>query len=99
MVVVGGSRRRALGIVIRSPPHTPEPDIDSETSANDEQGDPSFGPTVIGPSQLAGAPLGTKETPLKWQGRREHADVGSQNVIDTQPGRVQKVKKVYTPNP
>jgi hypothetical protein len=54
---------------------------------------------VIGSSQLAGAPLGTQETPSKRRGRRERADVGSQNVVDMQPGRVRKAKKVYTPNP
>jgi hypothetical protein len=102
MVVVRESRRRAPGIVIRSPPRTPEPETDSETSVSvdNEKGDPSYyEPTVIGSSQLAGAPLGTQETPPKRRGRRERADVGSQNVVDTQPGRVRKVKKVYTPNP
>jgi hypothetical protein len=100
MVVVGGSRRRAPGIIIRSPPHTPESEADSETSVENEHGDPSYHePTVIGSSQLAGAPLGTQETPSKRRGRREHADVGSQNVVDTQPGRVRKAKKVCTPNP
>jgi hypothetical protein len=100
MIVVGGSRRRrAPGIVIRSPPRTPEPDTDSETSVDDEVRDPSFDPTAIGSSQLVGAPLGTQETLPKQRGRRERADVGSQNVIDTQSGRVRKAKKIYTPNP
>jgi hypothetical protein len=100
MVVVGGSRRRALGIVIRSPPRTPEPETESETSVDSEPGDPSYHEaTVIGSSKLAGAPLGTQETPPKRRGRRERADVGSQNVVDTQPGRVRKAKKVDTPNP
>jgi hypothetical protein len=76
----------------------PEPDTDFETSVDDEEGDPSFGPTVIGSSQLAGAPLGTQNTPPKRLGRRERAYVGSQKVVDTQPGRVRKAKKVYTPN-
>jgi hypothetical protein len=99
MVVVGGSRHRhAPGIVIRSPPRTPEPDTFFETSVDDEVRDPSFGPTVIGSSQLVGTLLGTQETPPKRHERREHADVGSQNVIDTQPGRVRKAKKIYTPN-
>jgi hypothetical protein len=100
MVVVGGSHRRAPGIVIRSPPRTLELETDSETSVENEQGDPSYHePTVIGSSQLASAPLGTQETPPKRRGRRERADVGSQNVVDTQPRWVRKAKKVYTPNP
>jgi hypothetical protein len=100
MVVVGGSRCRAPRIVIRSPPRTPESETESEASVDSEPGDPSYHEEpVIGSSQLAGAPLGTQETPPKRCGRRERADVGSQNVIDTQPGRVRKAKKVYTPNP
>jgi hypothetical protein len=100
MVVVGGSRCRAPGIVIRSPPRTPKLETDSETSVENEHGDPSYHePTVIGSSQLAGASLGTQETPPKRHGRRECANVGSQNVVDTHPGRVRKAKKVYTPNP
>jgi hypothetical protein len=84
MVVVGGSRRRALGIVIRPPPHTPEPESESEVSVDNEPGDPSYTEaTKIGSSQLASAPLGTQETPPKRRGRRERADVGNQNVIDT----------------
>jgi hypothetical protein len=66
IVVVGGSRRRALGIVIRSPPRTPEPETESEASVDSEPRDPSYHEaTVIGSSQLAGAPLGTQETPPK----------------------------------
>jgi hypothetical protein len=42
MVVVGGSRRRAPGIVIRSPPRTPEPETESEASVDSEPGDPSY---------------------------------------------------------
>jgi hypothetical protein len=100
MVFVGGSRRHALGIVIRSPPRTPEPETESEASVDSEPRDPSYTEaTEIGSSQLAGAPLGTQETPPKWRGGREHADVGSHNVIDTQPRRVRKAKKVYTPHP
>jgi hypothetical protein len=89
MVVVGGSRRRAPGIVIRSPPCTPEQGTESEASVDSEPGDPSYHEAiVIGSSQLAGAPLGTQETPPKQHERRERADVGSQNVVDTQPRRV-----------
>jgi hypothetical protein len=100
MVVVGGSRRRAPGIVIRSPPRTPEPETESEASVDSEPGDPSYTEaSVIGSSQLASAPLGTQETPLKQHGRRERADVDSHNVVDTQPGRVRKARKVYTPHP
>jgi hypothetical protein len=84
MVVVGGSRRRAPGIVIRSPPRTLEPETESEASVDNEPGDPSYTEaTEIGSSQLAGTPLGTQETPLKRRGRRERADVGSQNIVDT----------------
>jgi hypothetical protein len=100
MVVVGGSRRRAPEIVIRSPPRTPELETESEASVDSEPGDPSYTEaTVIGSSQLAGAPLGTQETPPKRRRRWERADVGSHNVVDTQPGRVRKAKKVYTPHP
>jgi hypothetical protein len=42
MVVVGGSRRRAPGILIRSPPRTPEPETESEASVDSEPGDPSY---------------------------------------------------------
>jgi hypothetical protein len=100
MVFVGGSRRRAPGIIIRSPPRTSEPETNSVTSVDSEPGDPSYHEaTVIGSSQLVGAPLGTKETPPKRHGRWERVDVGSQNVVDTQPGQVRKAKKVYTSNP
>jgi hypothetical protein len=100
MVVVGGSHRRAPGIAIRSPPRTPEPETESEASVDSEPGYPSYHEAiVIGSSQLAGAPLATQETPPKRRGRWERADVGSQNVVDTQSGRVRKAKKVYTPNP
>jgi hypothetical protein len=100
MVVVGGSRRHAPGIVIRSHPRTPEPETESDASVDSELGDPSYTEaTEIGSSQLASAPLGTQETPPKRRGRWERADVGSHNVVDTQPGRVRKAKKVYTPHP
>jgi hypothetical protein len=100
MVVVGGSHRRAPRIVIRSPPCTPEPETESEASVDSEPGDPSYiEATEIGSSQLAGAPVPTQETQPKRRGRRDRADVGSHNVIDTQPGRVRKAKKVYTPHP
>jgi hypothetical protein len=100
MVVVEGSRCRAPRIVIRSPPRTLELEAESVASVDSEPGDPSYTEaTVIRSSQLAGAPLGTQETPPKWRGRQEHADVGSHNVVDTQPGRVRKAKKVYTPHP
>jgi hypothetical protein len=100
MVVVGGSRRRAPRIVIRSPPRSPESETESEASVDSEPGDPSYTEaTEIGSSQLAGALLGTHETPPKRRGRRERADVGSHNVVDTQPRRVRKAKKVYTLHP
>jgi hypothetical protein len=100
MVVVGGSCRHAPEIVIRSPPRTPEPETESEASVDSEPGDPSYTEaTEIGSSQLAGAPLGTQETQPKRHGRRERADVGSHNVVDTQPGRVRKAKKVYSLHP
>jgi hypothetical protein len=100
MVFVGGSRRRAPGIVIRSPPRTPEPETESEASVDSEPGDPSYTEAAeIGSSQLAGAPVATQETQPKRRVRRERADVGSHNVVDTQPGRVRKAKKVYTPHP
>jgi hypothetical protein len=69
MVVVGGCRRRAPGIVIRSPPRTPEPDTNSDTSVESEERDPTFGQDVIGLSQLGDAPLGTQATPPKRQTR------------------------------
>jgi hypothetical protein len=89
MVVVGGSRRRPPGIVIRSPPRTPEPETESEARVDSEPGDPSYTEaTEIGSSQLVGAPVATQETQPKRRGRRDRADVGSHNVVDTQPGWV-----------
>jgi hypothetical protein len=70
VVVVGGSRRRAPGIVSRSPPCTPERETESEACVDSEPGDPSYTEaTEIGSSQLAGTPLGTQETPPKRRGR------------------------------
>jgi hypothetical protein len=53
MVVVGGSRRRAPGILIRSPPRTPEPETESEASVDSEPGDPSYTEQLwLGPLNL-----------------------------------------------
>jgi hypothetical protein len=94
MIVVGGSRRRAPGIVIRSPPRTPEPETDSKTSVDSEPRDPSYhDPTVIGSSQLAGAPLVTQETPPKRRGRRERANVGSKMSLARSLGGFERRRK------
>ena len=102
MVVVAGSRRPASGIVIRSPPRSPQPATNSDSSGDSEEDDPTYGAEEIGASQLPDAPIGTQGTPPppKRQARqRDYADVGSHNFVATKPGRAQKVKKVFTPHP
>ncbi|CAO2037609.1 unnamed protein product [Urochloa humidicola] len=96
-----GSRRRGPGIVIRSPPRSPQPATDSEDDNDSEEGDPTYGQEEMGPSQLPDAPIGTQVTPSpgKQTRQRDRGDVGSQNVVATKPGRARKAKKVYTPHP
>ncbi|CAO2164020.1 unnamed protein product [Urochloa humidicola] len=71
----------------------------SDNSDNSEEEDPTYVQDIIGSSQLFDAPSPTEGTPTKRRARRrDHTDVGSANVLPTEPGRPRRKKKPFTPH-
>ncbi|CAO2164609.1 unnamed protein product [Urochloa humidicola] len=72
---------------------------DSDNSDNSEEEDPTYVQDIIGSSQLFNAPSPTEGTPTKRRARRrDHTDVGSANVLPTEPGRPRRKKKPLMPH-
>ncbi|CAO2147830.1 unnamed protein product [Urochloa humidicola] len=97
-----GPRRRGKEV---APPETGSDESEGEKgeeSTNSENSDPTYGAQdEIGASQLPDAPSPTQGSPRpKRQARgRDRTDLTSGNVLPTNPGRLRRPKKPYTPNP
>ncbi|TKV95700.1 hypothetical protein SEVIR_9G379433v4 [Setaria viridis] len=98
----GGRCSHGAALVIGSPQGAPklESADDSDDTTNSEDDDPTYGQEEVGPSQLQGAPTPTQgSAPPKRQARgRDRTNVGSVNVLPTNPGRHHVTKKSYTPH-
>ncbi|TVU43652.1 hypothetical protein EJB05_10138 [Eragrostis curvula] len=73
---------------------------DSEEDDASEEHDPSYGQDIIASSQLGDAPAATQQS-VRRAGRRRARDtseVGSANILGTNPGRQKKKKNPYTPS-
>ncbi|CAL5068363.1 unnamed protein product [Urochloa decumbens] len=99
---IGTPRRRGKAAAPRDEDEEEEESDDSQDTTNSEDNDPTFGgPDEIGTSQLPDAPSPTQGSPRpkRVARARDHTDVGSPNVLPTNPGRPRTKKKIYTPNP
>ncbi|TVU50569.1 hypothetical protein EJB05_01946, partial [Eragrostis curvula] len=96
---VGASPSAATSSRSRRQSQSRQPSDSEEDDASEEH-DPSYGQDIIASSQLGDAPAATQQS-VRRAGRRRARDtseVGSANILGTNPGRQKKKKNPYTPS-